>query len=180
MKVRLKTLTLGHLFLLHEIDSPFVNDFLPIGRNDLLKAIVICSQDFRKARHALLSRSTLVFVSVVALLNARTPSSTDREISKFQAYLKDNRERPAARRPPGGRVRNAPEAWRLLAFLMRDFRMELDQALHMSVRQANCLWTVQAELDGSIFLMPTSGLDEDRLKAFRSFAAEQEAKRRRN
>jgi hypothetical protein len=169
-KVKLRSLTIGHLFLLYEIESPLLNPFEPIGREDILRAVLICSQPYRKARASLTSNATLGFVFLLALLNRKADLEKERE--KFQRYLAENRRLPATRLKPGGRGRNSPEAWRLLTMLLRDFRMSLDQAMDCSIRRANCLWAVSAEMDGALELMPSDPFNSERLRRMQEIARE--------
>jgi hypothetical protein len=168
LKIRIRPFTLGHYFLLEELESPFLNDFLPVQRQDLVKAVVICSHPQKKARAGLTSRSSRIMMYVIGLLNSG--GSLDAETGKFSRYLKLNRELPAARCNPGVKTRQAPECWRLLVMLMREFQMTLEQALGTPVRQANCLWAVNSELQGAIELMPSDSFNQARLEAFREFA----------
>ena len=180
LRMRLKAFTLGHYFLLEELDSPFLNSLKPIELGDLLKAVLICSTTYAKARKAITGRMAFVVPFVLGLMN-RSKRSFDLAVPKFIAYLDFNRELPAVRAcPAGGRTRHAPEPWRLLVMLMQEFQMDLAEALDTPVRQANSLWAVQAELAGALELMPNDTLNDERLRLFREFAQMQDRRTARN
>lgn len=148
--LRLERLSLGHVFLLSDIESPFLQGG-SVSVVDLSNAVFICSQPWRQA--AVDSRRWWfrLFEKLWAFRCRNANLETEQD--KFAAYFKEESDFPIAK---GGlfkeREFGAPWQWRLLAIMMSEFNLSEDDALDMPVIKAALLFSAKAEYDGKLQL----------------------------
>jgi hypothetical protein len=171
LKLRLLPMTLGHGFLLEEHDAAYLEGGIPAW-DDLLTSVLICSQPHAKARRSLGKWSTRQFAKIWKLFNLRIDPVS--EVLAFLKYLEESFAAPEISPPRQGKSRelNAPMLWRLLVMLMVDFHMSKEEALNMTVVEAQCLWATEGDRQGTLELVA------GRLDKLREFAAAQDAKKR--
>src|SRR3989442_14366542 len=114
--LRLEQLSLGHLFLLADISSPFLQGG-QVSVIDLSNAVFVCSQNWRKV--AVDSRRWwFPFFQRVWGTRCRK-MDFEAEHEKFLAYFKDETDFPLAKQDQHSvREFGAPWWWRLLAIMM--------------------------------------------------------------
>lgn len=165
----LKEFTVGHWFLLHDLDSAFATGKAP-KFGDLIAAVFVCGQPHEKARKELDAISTPLFLRAWGWFCRRCNLSL--EISKFQAYLAESKAEPNTR-PIGDATAHEPTTphhYRILAMLMHEFHMSHKEAMDFPLRKAFCLWAAEMDRRG----LASSGLTA-RQEALREYAREQDA-----
>jgi hypothetical protein len=163
-------MTLGHAFLLEQIDAAYLEGGIPAW-NDLLASVLICSQDHSKARRSIGKWSTRQFAKIWKLFNLRIDPVA--EVLAFLKYLEESFASPETEPPPNGKSRDlkAPLLWRLLVMLIVDFHMSKEAALNMTVVEAQCLWATEGDRKGTLDLVA------GRLDGLREFAAAADARK---
>jgi hypothetical protein len=145
--LRLYPLTLGHLFLLSELDATFLVEEVEPSMDDLLIATFIAAhRTARQARKSLASRWAKVAFWLWGRASRRRILRD--EIEKLRVYVKSQQSAPVVELPIGNvqtRELRAPEHWRLLAMLMSDFHCTREQAMDTTMNFARALWAVQGE-----------------------------------
>jgi hypothetical protein len=164
--LRLERISIGHLFLLAEISSPFLLGG-PVSVVDLSNAVFVCSQDWRKADR---DSSRWWFPLFLKLWAARCRRMDfELEQRKFSDYYGEETEFPAVKgREHGAKEFGSPWWWRLLAILMSDFHLSEETALDMPVAKAAMLFTAKAESEGNLKLWTAAD------SAFDSFCRDME------
>lgn len=176
--LELKPLTLGHLFLLLETDNAFPDYANQADWQDLVPAVLICSQrSHTRARRMLKSPFRKMGYKLWGRLNQKAflvHQLTDAQIV-FQKYLGEQLAMPQMDKVSSGGGDScglrAPLAWRILAMLMADFGMNEAQALRQRVPFAIALWATEADRRG------TSRLADDRQILFRKVVEQKERER---
>ena len=161
LKQWLEPLTLAHWFLLHEINSRLLDPTKEAQFRDLRLAVFICSRPAARARWAL-SGGFLSMLWVCSyfwawgLLLSFSKFTLRDEAEAFFAYLQHYLDYPSVRTKPSKEARTlgAPEPWRLLVMLMKDFRCTKAEAMRVTVLEAHVLWAVDCDRDGRIELVP--------------------------
>jgi hypothetical protein len=164
----LKTFTLGHWFLLHDLNNAFATGESPT-LNDLIQAVFVCGQDHRSARKSINGIGTPFFIRIWGWFNRRSNIAV--EICKFKAYLAESKREPET--IPSAQTTyeaTTPQHWRILAMLTSEFNRTEAEALDTPLNRAFCLWAAEADRRG----LAKSG-DSDRQKALKKYAAEQDA-----
>ena len=164
LRLPLKPLTIGHLFLLQELNSPVLSGS-PCGFGDILTAVLVCAQPFDEARR-MFKRN--IWLSVFACywgFRCRRQSLTD-EWKKLFDYLRDEQERPPLSQLPCDQAKQlgAPWEWILLEFLRSTYRMTERQALTTPLRLANVLWATRMDTDGRVNLATATNTVEGIIK----------------
>ena len=172
-------LTLDHWFLLHWFTPKLLNSRAEITLPDVRTAVVICSRSSRFARWALsgglLARAWVWLYGRLWGWLCRN-SDQRHEASAFFEYLAFHVSYPAQAIESGVETRtlNAPEPWRLLVMLMKDYGMSRKQAMRTPVLFAHVLWAVDADRDGRIRLVDQNPESLDRRDALLEYAREQD------
>ncbi len=149
----LHPLTIGHVFLLSELDVTFLVDqnIDPQIDDMLMFAFVAACKTAGKARSALKTPGIKLFFWLWGLVNRRR--NIFAESAKLQDYLRSQCKSPQVKPPSGETVPlNAPEHWRLLVMLMVDFHMRMADALDVPLNFARNLWAVQGEREQKLSL----------------------------
>lgn len=164
--VRLRPLTVGHLFVLLEHDNAYPDHPERAEWPDLLEAILVCSQTHRRAGRMLASGFAPTGMKLWGFLTRK--KSWRAESCVFLHWLREQLGTPAQDDLGVGGELRAPLCWRLLAMLMADFRFSRAQALKTPVAFALCLWATEADRRG------TGKLASERQVIFRNWVQEQE------
>lgn len=145
--MRLYPLTVGHLFLLSEMDATFFVEDADPSIDDLLTTTFIAAhRTAREARNSLSSRWCRFAFWLWGFTNRRR--NVHDEIEKLHAYVKSQQSAPTVEEPSGNvsmKELRAPEHWRLLAMLMSDFHFTREHAMDTTLNFARALWAVQGE-----------------------------------
>ena len=162
--LRLESLSLGHVFSLAEISSPFLQ-----GGNatlvDLSDAVFICSQDFRRSERD--SRKIWFPTFLKTWARKCAGMDFDLERAKFETYIASETDFPATKQSAFGQKEfGSPWWWRLLAIMMSTFHLPEDVALDMPVQKCALLYTAKGEADGRLKVWTKGDQDfEDFTKA---------------
>lgn len=161
MGLPMQPLTLGHVFLAHELDLPFFTHSGTPAVADLLTAVWICAW-----RSAPAARRSLFSLTGKLKLKLWGWSCRGQklvvEAGRFHTYLSDQSIYPEVATPAPGTSRqlSAPEHWRLLAMLMADFHMSREQAIDTPLAFARALWAVEGERKGTLKLSHDDRISE--------------------
>ena len=123
--LRLRPLTLGHLWLLTELDFPLVHGIAP-SWSDLCLAALICCTDHRKSRKHLASRWLNLFIKLWGRRNLRKRLEPAKEAKKFLDYWSESLRMPEYIVPESARSAASPMAVRLLLFAMSTLHLSRD------------------------------------------------------
>ncbi len=149
---RLRPLTLGHVFLLHEIESPYVGYEGQKRVSDALLCVFICSQAHESARAGLQSvwlrfffRFWCFFLTQRKLLNG---------LVALEEYRADGLRSPEVKRSANTSRSSLESPWpyRLLVLLMSELHLSRSEALSLPVIEAWNLWCSIAEAKGEVKL----------------------------
>jgi hypothetical protein len=162
--MRLRPLTIGHLDLLHESDSPFVTHTRNARLPDLEFAVAMCAQSYAAARDTIhtepgwweklrLEWVTWRWARLIRTLDFKT------ECERFSAYLLFHQRYPNIL-PIKGETRslNSPRRWRLRSMLSEKHHLGWEQASETPVLRAHCLWATQGDREGWLNLEPCDPL----------------------
>lgn len=171
--LRLRPLTVGHLFLLLEVDSAYPDHPEAACYEDLAVSALVCSQPHSAARKLIYGRFARLAWRIWAWVARRAKWET--EETEFLHYLAKQLRRPESESMSTGipEVR-APLAWRLLAMLMADFHLTRAEALDVEVGFALTLWAVESDR------RQIDKIASERQLAFRAWVKTQEAERLAN
>lgn len=175
--VKLRPITLGHLFLLHEEGNAFPEHAKEAEWPDLVQAVLVCSQrSASSARRMIYGRLAWLWAVVWGWCNRKTTRSRLKRTEVYAAfcdYLGEQlgRPEPDDLSPGGAGELRAPMCWRLLAMLMADFGLSRKEALKTPVAFALTLWATEADRRG------VSKLASERQIGFRAWVRQMEAKR---
>lgn len=149
MGLRLVPYSVGHSLVLHRIGSPLVVGG-PVGRADLMEAVLICSQPVGESLNAM--RSPLRHL-VIWLWSKRTKRlSFEQEFEKWNAWMSEQSTAPEILSKPGkGRTLAMPWPERMLACCM-DIGLREDTVLAMPIGDAERLVLARAETHGDVEL----------------------------
>lgn len=150
LRLRLEPLSIGHLFVLGDISSPFIEGG-PVSIVQLSDAVFICSQHWTKAE----KDNRRWWFPWFLKLWARRSRGLDIEAErvKFSAYFAEQTDFPLAKMDRFARREyGSPWWWRLLAIMMSEFNMPEASAMNMNARRAAMLFSAKAELDGKLKL----------------------------
>lgn len=167
--LNLRPLTVGHLFLLLELENAYPDHPEEAGYPDLMTAVLVCSADHRRARRMVGSRFAPRFMRVWGFLARRL--DWQKEAVAFGEYLREQLGTPQRDEIGRGGELTAPLAWRLQAMLMAEFHMSPKEALDCPVAWATTLWATEGDRRG------VSKLASERQLRFRAWVKEMEAKR---
>jgi hypothetical protein len=158
LRLPLWPLTLGHVALLHEIESPVTEPGERIEFPDCLLAVLICSRPHQAARRLIQSKVRLTVAGWRLGFRARG-LKLKTEVPKFLEYLEDSYARPELVKPKGkeSRTMGAPIEWLLLDALMGDYQMTLEAAYSVPIILAQCLWVTRGDRDQRLQLAGESG-----------------------
>lgn len=146
----LEPLSIGHLFLLADNSSPFIEGGRVTVVN-LSDAVFICSQHWTKAE----SDSRRWWFPWFLKLWARRSRKLDfgTEQKKFAAYFAEQTDFPLAKQDRRAtREFGSPWWWRLLAIMMAEFNLSEKQAMDMQAMRAALLFSAKGEADGKLKL----------------------------
>ena len=149
LKLKLRPYSIGHELLLRRFASPFVNDE-PADIPDLLLAALICSQPFRFDWWNTINWQTKIFLKLWRLLLWK-PDVLG-EMKKFVAYREAGRWFPDPIVPRGTKELYSPSAMRMLAILMSEFHLTVEQALDFPMATAHALYCSRSEMEGKMEL----------------------------
>lgn len=143
-------LTLGHLFLLREKGSVFLDDGFASQLNgqdlfdELLLGVFVCARPHRKARKEL---SSWLFPWFLRYWGWKYKGQWDVLFAGriFQNYLSQSLSAPPSMSPPDGRITTTPVEWRLYAILLADFHLSPESALDTPAAAATALWAANAD-----------------------------------
>jgi len=166
--LRLEALSLGHVFSLAEISSPFLQ-----GRSatlvDLSDAVFVCSQDWRKAARDSRKWWFRWFLRLWSRKCAAMDFDAERE--KFEAYMAAETDFPATKQNTFAPTEyGSPWWWRLLAIMMSDFHLSEDEAMDAPVQKLVLLYTAKGEAEGRIKVWNKTD------QGFEDFAREMDAR----
>jgi len=148
---RLRPLSLGHVFLLHELESPYVGYEGDKHISDALLLVFICSQDHISARAGLQSFWLKCFFQIWC--GFLTQVAIVKGLVELEHYLADGLRSPETRRPETGCTSlESPWPYRLLVLLMSELNMSRAEALGLPVSEAWNLWCSLAEAKGEVKL----------------------------
>lgn len=142
-------LTVGHLFVLREVRSPFVEvEQREKTLGDILFAAFICAHHWSEARRSLENRKGLD--RWIAKWASRCRGiDLVKEVDKFFSYFSYYLTKPF-QEDNGGAILQCPHEWVLLAILMADFHCTEEEAKDCSVAFATSLWCANAERLGKV------------------------------
>jgi hypothetical protein len=153
--VRLAPLTLGHMLLLHRVESPFVTGARYPGAGDLLLAIILCSQPWETSARQWADGQLPRRIRRLRLKAAITlRRSHTQAVQAFQAYIDEgtrgpetwtNRDNP---RTPG-----AP--WLQSVALVQQIHLHKTESAAWATPVAQALWdqAAWAESQGHLQIM---------------------------
>lgn len=174
----LRPLTVGHLFLLLEMENAYPDHPEEAGYPDLMSAVLVCSQGHARARKLIESAQRAIgrgrqvwWMRLWGWLVAKLKMDWKAEAVRFGEYLREHLRRPQADELGGGGEATAPLAWRLQAMLMHEFHMTPAETLDCPVGWAITLWATEADRRG------VGKLASTRQVRFRDWVAEMERKR---
>jgi hypothetical protein len=160
LRLPLLPLTIGHLFFLHEIDSPVVGP----GANclgDLLLAVLVCAQPHEEARRMLTRRGGHWRLSLLCYYWGWRCRHLDlpTEAAKFSEYLRDEQATPPLQPVPRSEARpiGAPWPWMLFEFVRWAYKLSAAEALNVTMREAAALWAIRADAEGRVTLATSTG-----------------------
>ena len=165
---RLDPLTLGHILLLHRLQSPFLTG-QPVTAIRLFEAVFVCCQDHRKAESNMQRWWIGTLLWLWGWFHRKTNLET--ESAKFAAYLDEAFAIPKTKPSKEDKTRSVPGApWvlRVLVSLMAELHWTEEQALACPLIKANGLITTLSEARGGVKLWT----EQDR--AFLQWAREQD------
>jgi len=142
-------LTIGHLFLLSELDITFLVDVNVEPKfEDMLALVFIAgharASDARRSLSLMRWPLTKCLFLLWGMLARR--KNMVLESMKLHRYLKSQGQAPRLEPPSGETVAlNSPEHWRLAVMLMVDFHLSLSEAMDTGLNFARNLWAVQGE-----------------------------------
>lgn len=169
--LKLRPLTLGHVFLLESLDSPVLR-----GSPDLfdwMVATFVCSQPSDQARSNLSRWWFPWFCLFWSWRLRRLPGRVLEGPKTFWAYLESNMDAPRLRPvSDGGRVCSSPSSWIKLWFAMHLLHLSKSAALEMEIIELNALYAVWAEWSGGAEVMSR---EEGRVTDLREYARQQDA-----
>jgi hypothetical protein len=154
-------LTLGHVFLLRELDSPFVthresDDLF----DDLLLAVFVCAQHHETARCELGKKRRLsLFLAYWGWRCRKIDIVTQAKI--FQAYLLHYRTCPNVS-GVSEFLPASPQEWRTLAMLTHHFGYSERAAMDCPIAFATAIWAADGDRCGTLTITDTPA----RLSAF--------------
>lgn len=179
LRMRLRPLTIGHLALLWEADSPYVTFSRGATKADLIYAVGLCAQPYQPDapepgfyERALFEWATWRWGRAIKPIKDLDP-----EHEAFWNYLQFHRAYPGVE-PPKGETRtlNAPPEWQMAARLMAQFHMSWDQAMRTEVLRAHSLWSAWGDVEGWLKLESNDPIHRRRMSEFRQWAMEEDAK----
>lgn len=149
--LRLRPLTLGHVFLLFRFQSPFVAGGDTPTRGDLVLAAFICALPWRESEKKLSSFWLAWFMRYWGFCARKL--DFENECDGFNHYLGESLTGPKVKTNP---LDSQPEArfatpwpFMVLARLAREFHMSRDAAMDIPLIEATALFTANAELNGA-------------------------------
>jgi len=146
-------LTVGHIFLLFQLESPvFGFSDKPPTRFDFAMAVFVCSHSWRKSRKHLQAWWLNWFFRFWGGVTLKKNDEVEQK--RFADWVALERMALPVKQPGmlgGGewRTLSAPMPYRLLALLMHMFHMAQDEALDQPLSHAECLYMSIAEWNGS-------------------------------
>ncbi len=157
--LRLLPMTVGHLFLLHEMDASYLSPVGEASIADIIASAFVLAQPYKDSRAIIGTKRARLFCWIWGIRCRKL--NLAHEIGKFSAYLKDQYTAPSMRPsdPDRAKYLNAPEHWRLLGMLMSVFGMSESEAMDTPLVKARCLAAVDAERNGVIDLTHTRATD---------------------
>jgi hypothetical protein len=165
----LRPLTVGHLFLLIELENAYPESPKEAGESDLFTAVLVCSQPHARARKMLESSWAPLWMWIWGKACKRL--DWREEAKAFGEYLREQLARPEPDRFSTGEEARVPLAWRLQAMLMAEFCPNRKESLDAPVSWALTLWATESDRRG------VSRVASDRQRVFREWVREQEAER---
>lgn len=153
LRLRLLPLTVGHLFLLSELDCAAPEGGQFEGMADLLLAALVCAQPHEKARRMLGHFRRLSLFAFYWGWRCRK-MDIPTEVYKMRLYLRAEQAMPPLQpiSKEEGHSINAPWPWVLFEMLCSTYRMSKAEALSVPVCTANALWVVKANMEGRLNL----------------------------
>lgn len=149
--VRLVPMTLGHCFALARIGSPYITGTDEKPLDAMLSAFILCQNPQEGLRGLEKWWAKSYFYLWGWRCRKMNLGDERRRLHEFiQASLTPPDTLPMRREEL--RELGAPFHWRLLAMLMADFHMSMDDAMKVETGFALCLWAVEGERQGKINL----------------------------
>lgn len=148
---RLKPFTLGHLFILEELECQLLAGGATWELADLLIAAFVCARPWRESRRNLRAWWRQIFFSIWGAALWRREKHF--EALKFRVYLETYQALPLI--DPSkheGREMAAPLSWRLFAFGMADLGLSPDEVKDLTLVELNALWAADGERKGDLRL----------------------------
>lgn len=147
----LEPLTLGHVLLLHRLQSPFL-DGKPVTAIRLFEAVFVCCQPYDKAESNLRRWWIGSVLWLWGWINRKTNLET--ESLKFAAYLNEAFASPKIK--PASRERmmtvGSPWAIRTLVRLMSELHWSKEKSLECPLIEANGYLVTLSEMNGGVRL----------------------------
>lgn len=145
--VRLDRLTVGHLLLL---ESSGVDLCEPLTFCDLAFCVLVCSSVWPKSERTLRSGWLPTVFQIWGMVWRRRDITP--QIQAWDTFITDQLAAPNVKIPINAQRYGTPLGVRLLAMLMREMGMRMDEAKGTAVAQANCLWAAVGDLEGTLQL----------------------------
>lgn len=173
LRLHLKPVTLGHVFLLHEFASPYVTRDAKETIPDIYLAAVILANDWKTARRLTQSRLAPLFFAALGAITRRDKLQDSR--NELVMHLRDWCYTPPVQSDGKGKALTAPWHVRLYASMRHLFHMEHDEAMSLTVLEASALRAAIGEDLGKIELRSQDSIDfVEQVKAMRAMATEEE------
>ena len=148
LRMDLEPLTVGHLFMLHQVESPFVTGE-SLNLVDLMEAVFVCAFPWFKSIHG---RGSICMRPFFYLWGRGVRKLDHKaETDKFIEYWTANLMAPAiAHQDPEKEAKTcgSPLPFRLLAMLTSKFGKSEREALNTTILEANSLWAAMGEIEG--------------------------------
>lgn len=179
LKMRLRPLTLGHLAILNDAQSPFVTYKETIARPDLIFAVAVCSQTYERALDLKSDPGWIerLYLEFVTWRWGRAIKGLDLsgELERFYEYMAFHRRFPGVKPAKGDtRSLNSPIEWRLATMLIEKFHYTWSDAWSTPILRAHAMWACFGDREGWLELEPNDPISEARCRELSAWAAEQD------
>jgi hypothetical protein len=164
---KLQPLTLGHRLVLAKHGCAYVTEEAAT-LEDLMLAVFVCAQHFKAADRAISSWFFLRFVWLWSWFIAFRKLIVPIEHNKFRLYWDDGHACPEVDSSGKSSEISSPYEQRVLTMLISDFHMTREQAMEITLAEANAMWAAQGERKGVV------ELQSDRVRQLREVARQRD------
>jgi hypothetical protein len=156
MRLDLLPFSIGHKILLERIQSPFLAADTAPAREDLIKAVLICSRTYREN---ITETEGFVFrFKVKTWLRRCRKLVWARELANFRDYITQGSLCPRIK-PEGGRAPGSPWTLRLLQFLTLTLKTPLNQSWDYPYGLAQFEWAAFWENENALKVVNQQEMD---------------------